>query len=46
MEILWLRLFLRIAELGGVTAAANDVSLSPASASARCHLPKRSLDAC
>ena len=35
MDILSLRLFLRIAELGGVTAAANDLSLSPASASAR-----------
>ncbi|MEL6881765.1 MAG: LysR family transcriptional regulator, partial [Cyanobacteria bacterium J06607_10] len=35
MDILSLRLFIRIAELGGVTAAANDLSLSPASASAR-----------
>ncbi|MEM6592391.1 MAG: LysR substrate-binding domain-containing protein, partial [Cyanobacteria bacterium P01_C01_bin.73] len=35
MDILSLRLFLRIAELGGVTAAAYDLSLSPASASAR-----------
>lgn len=35
MDILSLRLFLRIAELGGVTAAAHDLSLSPASASAR-----------
>ncbi|PZD72436.1 HTH-type transcriptional regulator DmlR [Acaryochloris thomasi RCC1774] len=35
MDILSLRLFLRIAELGGVTAAARDLSLSPASASAR-----------
>ena len=30
-----IRLFLRIADLGGVSAAANDLSLSPASASAR-----------
>ena len=35
MDILSLRLFLRIAALGGVTAAAQDLSLSPASASAR-----------
>ena len=35
MDILSLRLFIRIAELGGVTAAAQDLSLSPASASAR-----------
>ncbi|MEO0375692.1 MAG: LysR family transcriptional regulator [Cyanobacteria bacterium P01_A01_bin.17] len=35
MDVLSLRLFLRIAELGGVTAAAHDLSLSPASASAR-----------
>ncbi|MGD1909037.1 MAG: LysR substrate-binding domain-containing protein [Leptolyngbyaceae cyanobacterium] len=35
MDILSLRLFLRIAALGGVTAAAQDLALSPASASAR-----------
>ena len=35
MDVLSLRLFLRIAELGGITAAAYDLSLSPASASAR-----------
>lgn len=35
MDVLSLRLFLRIAELGGVSAAAYDLSLSPASASAR-----------
>lgn len=35
MDILSLRLFLRIADLGGVSAAAYDLSLSPASASAR-----------
>lgn len=35
MDLLSLRLFLRIAELGGVSAAAHDLSLSPASASAR-----------
>lgn len=35
MDILSLRLFLRIAELGGVSAAARDLSLSAASASAR-----------
>ncbi|EDX83550.1 LysR substrate binding domain protein [Synechococcus sp. PCC 7335] len=35
MDVLSLRLFIRIAELGGVTAAAHDLSLSPASASAR-----------
>lgn len=35
MDILSLRLFLRIAELGTVSAAARDLSLSPASASAR-----------
>lgn len=35
MDILSLRLFLRIAERGAVTSAARDVSLSPASASAR-----------
>ena len=35
MDILSLRLFLRVAALSGVTAAARDLSLSPASASAR-----------
>ncbi|MGD1941109.1 MAG: LysR family transcriptional regulator [Leptolyngbyaceae cyanobacterium] len=35
MDTLSLRLFLRIAELGSVSAAAYDLSLSPASASAR-----------
>ncbi|MGD1858820.1 MAG: LysR family transcriptional regulator [Leptolyngbyaceae cyanobacterium] len=35
MDILSLRLFLRIATLGSVSAAAQDLSLSPASASAR-----------
>ena len=35
MELLSLRLFLRVAELGSVSAAARDISLSPASASAR-----------
>lgn len=35
MDILSLRLFLRIAARGGVSAAAQDLSLSPASASAR-----------
>ena len=35
MDTLSLRLFLRIAALGGVSAAAQDLSLSPASASAR-----------
>lgn len=35
MDILSLRLFLRIAALGSVSAAAQDLSLSPASASAR-----------
>lgn len=35
MDILSLRLFLRVADLGGITAAARDLSLSPASASAR-----------
>ncbi|MEO0350731.1 MAG: LysR family transcriptional regulator [Cyanobacteria bacterium P01_A01_bin.15] len=35
MDILSLRLFLRIAALGGITVAAQDLSLSPASASAR-----------
>ena len=35
MDLLSLRLFIRIAELGGVTAAAHDLSLSPATASAR-----------
>ena len=35
MDMLSLRLFLRIAALGGVSAAAQDLSLSPASASAR-----------
>jgi DNA-binding transcriptional LysR family regulator len=35
MDILSLRLFLRVADLGGVSAAARDLSLSPASASAR-----------
>lgn len=35
MDTLSLRLFLRIAALGGVSAAAQDLALSPASASAR-----------
>jgi len=35
MDILSLRLFLRVAELGSVSAAGRDLSLSPASASAR-----------
>ncbi|WP_343560759.1 LysR family transcriptional regulator [Kiloniella sp. b19] len=35
MDTLSLRLFLRVAELGSVSAAARDLSLSPASASAR-----------
>lgn len=35
METTSLRLFLRIADLGSVSAAAHDLSLSPASASAR-----------
>ncbi|MEM7084007.1 MAG: LysR family transcriptional regulator [Pseudomonadota bacterium] len=35
MDLLSLRLFLRIAELGSVSAAGSDLSLSPASASAR-----------
>ena len=35
MDILSLRLFLRIADVGGISAAARDLSLSPASASAR-----------
>ena len=35
MDVLSLRLFVRIADLGGVSAAARDLSLSPASASAR-----------
>lgn len=35
MDILSLRLFLRVAECGTVSAAARDLSLSPASASAR-----------
>ena len=35
MDILSLRLFLRVAELGTVSAAGRDLSLSPASASAR-----------
>ena len=35
MDMLSLRLFLRIADLGGISAAAYDLSLSPASASAR-----------
>ena len=35
MDMLSLRLFLRIAELGAVSTAARDLSLSPASASAR-----------
>lgn len=35
MDILSIRLFLRVADLGGVSAAARDLSLSPASASAR-----------
>ncbi len=35
MDVLSLRLFVRVAEVGGVTAAARDLSLSPASASAR-----------
>ncbi|HPX89083.1 MAG TPA: LysR substrate-binding domain-containing protein [Methylophilaceae bacterium] len=35
MDILSLRLFLRVSERGALTAAAKDLSLSPASASAR-----------
>ena len=35
MDVLSFRLFLRVAERGAVTSAARDVSLSPASASAR-----------
>lgn len=35
MDVLSLRLFLRVADLGGISAAASDLSLSPASASAR-----------
>ncbi len=35
MDILSLRLFIRVAERGALTAAARDLSLSPASASAR-----------
>ncbi|MEM9057462.1 MAG: LysR family transcriptional regulator [Pseudomonadota bacterium] len=35
MDLLSLRLFLRIADTGGVSSAARDLSLSPASASAR-----------
>ncbi|MEM9543938.1 MAG: LysR family transcriptional regulator [Cyanobacteria bacterium P01_E01_bin.42] len=35
MDLLSLRLFLRVAELGTVSAAGRDLSLSPASASAR-----------
>ncbi|MBP0015981.1 MAG: LysR family transcriptional regulator [Cyanobacteria bacterium SBLK] len=35
MDMLSLRLFLRVAELGSVSAAGRDLSLSPASASAR-----------
>ncbi len=35
MDVLSLRLFRRVAELGAVSAAARDLSLSPASASAR-----------
>lgn len=35
IDILSLRLFLRVAELGSVSAAGRDLSLSPASASAR-----------
>lgn len=35
MDILSIRLFLRVAELGAITSAARDLSLSPASASAR-----------
>lgn len=35
MDILSLRLFLRVADLGGLAAAARHLSLSPASASAR-----------
>lgn len=35
MDILSLRLFVRVAELGSVSAAGRDLSLSPASASAR-----------
>lgn len=35
MDILSLKLFLRVAERGALTAAARDLSLSPASASAR-----------
>ncbi len=37
MDVLSFRLFLRVADLGGVSAAARDLSLSPASASARLH---------
>jgi len=35
MDILSIRLFLRVAELGAISSAARDLSLSPASASAR-----------
>ncbi len=35
MDMLSYRLFLRVADLGSITAAAQDLSLSPASASAR-----------
>jgi DNA-binding transcriptional LysR family regulator len=35
MDVLSLRLFRRVAELGAVSVAAPDLSLSPASASAR-----------
>ena len=35
MDLLSLRLFLRVAALGGLSAAARDLSMSPASASAR-----------
>jgi DNA-binding transcriptional LysR family regulator len=35
MDVLSLRLFVRISELGAISAAARDLSLSPASASAR-----------
>ncbi|MEO1444829.1 MAG: LysR family transcriptional regulator [Cyanobacteria bacterium J06635_11] len=44
MDILSLRLFLRIADLGGVSAAARDLSLSPASASARLVKLEETLD--
>ncbi|MEM7437215.1 MAG: LysR family transcriptional regulator, partial [Myxococcota bacterium] len=35
MDLLSIRLFLRVSDLGGISAAARDLSLSPASASAR-----------